>query len=366
MNNRGIALMLSYMVIIILMTLGSVFTIRSASEGKSARTYANSTKAFWIAEAGLSQAYYNWSNTIAQPSGAVSFAGGSYTINTSALPAVTVTANYAGSARAIRANFVGIPVPFENTLSCGGDLSLLGILARVEIYGKTRISGQYSKSGWAQGWFEDKQEGVSQAQTTIRIPDNNNNGTQDEFADFVLFGRGVVASYPPEEVIYVPTDSTVNIFPNPNYIGKKVIFVEGSAPGNGDVNIFFDATWQNGEDLTIISTGDISYIEPLQFQGDARLSTVSWQDYSEVSVFRSEHESVIYSHDDAVFVDILDWGSTTGNIIINDDISLIEVLSYEKYYYSDRALNGDLPPGFQLLPGSGGASSMLSDWQETQ
>ena len=118
---------------------------------------------------------------------------------------------------------------------------------------------------------------------------------------------------------------------------------------------------REGEDLTVISTGTITYVEPLQFQEEARLSTVSWGDYTEGSIFRSEHESVIYTHDDANFIDILDWGSTTGNIIANnavsdhpwdpkkDGISLLELLTYEKFYYSDRAEH-DPPSGTQITP----------------
>jgi hypothetical protein len=113
----------------------------------------------------------------------------------------------------------------------------------------------------------------------------------------------------------------------------------------------------------VVSTGTITYIEPLQFQSDARLSTVSWGDYNEVSVFRSEHESVVYTHEDANFVDILDWGSTTGNVIANRDVSLMEVLTYEKYFYSQRAKDGDMPPGFKWLSGSSGYP-YVRDWRE--
>jgi len=213
--------------------------------------------------------------------------------------------------------------------------------------------------------------------TTIKVPDYNKNGTRDEFADFVLFGRDAVANYPSDQVVYIQNNGTVNIFPNQNLVGKKVIFVEGSSPGAGNVNIFFDGTWQEGEDLTVISTGGITYIEPLQYQEEARLSTISWDDYNEGSIFRSEHESVIYTHDDANFVDILEWGSTTGNVIANnavtdhpsdpqkDGISMLELLTYEKIYYSDRAKNGDLPPGFKLLSGASGTPKLM-DWQEVQ
>ena len=104
-------------------------------------------------------------------------------------------------------------------------------------------------------------------------------------------------------------------------------------------------------------------MEPLQYSSASRLSTISWGDYGEISVFRSEHESVVYSHEDANFVDILDWGQSTGNIITNKDLSLTEVLTYEKFYFSDRAKNGDMPPGFKLLPGASG-TPYVTDWQE--
>jgi hypothetical protein len=105
-------------------------------------------------------------------------------------------------------------------------------------------------------------------------------------------------------------------------------------------------------------------MEPLQFQTDARLSCISWGKYNEAAVFRSEHVSVLFAHDDADFIDILDWGSTTGNVVTNNDLSLKEVLTYEKYYYSQKIKDGDLPPGFQWLAGSTGTNRML-DWQET-
>jgi len=365
MNNRGSALILSYLITIVLILLGSAYMASSITENAISRRYVDSRRAFWIAEAGLAQAYHDWIDNPDYSGGSGSFGGGSYTVSKDVYsPEVTVTATFGSSQQVLSASFVRIPLPFENTLSCGSDLTLSGFFARVEVYDRTRISGSYSEKWGAHGWFEDKQEGVSQEQTTITIPDYNNNGVADEFGDFVEFGREAVASYPSDEVVYIQTNGTVNIFPNQNLIDKKIVFVEGTSPGMGNVNIFFDASWQEGEDLTVISTGDIAYIEPLQFQEEARLSTISWGDYNEASVFRSEHESVVYAHNDANFIDILDWGSTTGNIIVNDDVSLMEILTYEKYYYSDRAFNGDLPPGFQYLSGSSG-QTRIEDWQQS-
>jgi len=345
------------------MILGSVFVLRSVSESNLVRNYTNATHAFWIAEAGLAQMYYNWAHNNAQPvTGTYNFSGNSYTVDATHFPQITVTGLYAGLSRAVQATFSRIPAVFDNTLSVGNNLSLTGLIARADVYGKTRITGSYSQSG-ATGWFEDKQVGVNRNYTTITIPDYSNNGTSDEFSDFVSFGRMAVQGYPANQVVYIQNNGTINILPDQNLVGKKVVFVEGQSPGQGNVNIYFDGTWQEGEDLTVISTGNITYVEPLQYQTVARLSAVCWGEYNEASVFRSEHESVIFAHDSANFADILDWGSTTGNVIANNNVYLREVLSYEKYYYTDRSKNGDLPPAFLWLTGASGTSQLI-DWQE--
>jgi len=362
MDKRGAALIFVYLLIVVLMVGGAAIFARSFSENSGARRYANASQAFWTAEAGMAQAYNNWKTTGFTGSGG-SFGSGTYTIDSTALPQVTVVATCNNAQRSLSANFVRIPHPYENTLSVGGNLSLSGLLARVEVYGKTRISGTYSKSG-ASDYFQDKQTGVNSDYTSIPIPDYNSNGTKNEFADFVQFGRKAVQSYSSDEVVYIQNNGTVLVYPDSALVGKKVLFVEGSAPGQGNVNIIFDATWGQQEDLTIISTGTITYIEPLQYPAEqSRLSTASWGDYNEASIFRSEHQSVIYTHEDANFVDILDWGSTTGNIIANGNVGLKEVLTYEKYYYSNRAANGDIPPGLQWLSGTSGAT-LLTNWKE--
>ena len=363
MNKRGIALIAAYMIIAFLGVMGSAFVAASVSEGNNARRYADNESAFWIAEAGMAQAYRSWGATGNAGTGSA-FGGGSYVVDTTGFPQVVVRGTCGISSSAVEATFTRIPTPFSNTLSVGHDLTLSGLLAKVDVYDRTRISGAFSKSGLgSSAYFQNKLEGVSPVQTTIPIPDYSENGTNNEFADFVAFGRKTVQNYPPEETVYVQSNGTVNIFPSSALLGKKVIFVEGTTPGAGNVNIFFDATWRKSEDLTVISTGTISYVEPLQFQEDARLSTVSWKDYNEVSIFRSEHESVIYAHENATFVDILDWGSTTGNVIINNNMSLLEVLTYEKFYYSNRSANGDMAPGFSFLGGSSGIPH-LTDWRE--
>lgn len=53
MNKKGIALILSFIIIVILTILGSALLLRSISERVIAQQYAQSTQAFWLAEAGI-------------------------------------------------------------------------------------------------------------------------------------------------------------------------------------------------------------------------------------------------------------------------------------------------------------------------
>jgi cytoskeletal protein CcmA (bactofilin family) len=62
MNNRGIALISVYMLIMVLTILGSSFIARTIQEQRTAEYFANSTRAFWVAEAGLQQATRSFRN----------------------------------------------------------------------------------------------------------------------------------------------------------------------------------------------------------------------------------------------------------------------------------------------------------------
>jgi hypothetical protein len=59
MNNRGVALILSFILIAVLTVLGVASLSRSISESRIARRYSESTQAFWLAEAGINQAWNN-------------------------------------------------------------------------------------------------------------------------------------------------------------------------------------------------------------------------------------------------------------------------------------------------------------------
>ena len=75
---------------------------------------------------------------------------------------------------------------------------------------------------------------------------------------------------------------------------------------------------------------------------------------------------MLYAHDDIYYRDTFGYGSVTGNIIAGDDIRFTHTYNDKNFYYSDRAYNGDVPPGFgRIAAGSGVLSSQIEDWQET-
>jgi hypothetical protein len=55
MNKRGVTLVLSFMVVLVLTILGAALLSNSISESRMAQRYSESTKAFWLASAGIYQ-----------------------------------------------------------------------------------------------------------------------------------------------------------------------------------------------------------------------------------------------------------------------------------------------------------------------
>lgn len=67
MNRRGVALIFALLVIIVLLILLSSFFLKSINENNLVRRYVNSTRALWLAEAGVAQAIKNLPATTTTP-----------------------------------------------------------------------------------------------------------------------------------------------------------------------------------------------------------------------------------------------------------------------------------------------------------
>ena len=62
MNNRAAALILSFLVIAVLTALSAAFFMGSITESNIVQNYFDSTRAFWVAEAGLQKGIYAFKN----------------------------------------------------------------------------------------------------------------------------------------------------------------------------------------------------------------------------------------------------------------------------------------------------------------
>ena len=150
--------------------------------------------------------------------------------------------------------------------------------------------------------------------------------------------------------------------------GKKIVYVEGTSAGAGDVNVWFDSTWTANQNLTVISTGSVNYIQPLQNpSANSQLNTISWDNYNEFAVFLSAHSGVTYTGKKAYYGSIVSLSNTKGNVIANQGMNLDLIFVWKQFnYQSPIDANGLVPPAFQgLIAGAAsGYSTTPSSWAE--
>jgi hypothetical protein len=372
-KQRGVALAVAYMVVGALVTLSSGFIASTVGELRTAQYYKNSTKAFWAASSGINQFM---ANTTYLDAGAKIIDVGSYTVlltkaDSASERLVRAVSTIGGTKRTIEITYPANPPGlFSNTMTNGNNFNLTGLLAVLNVDGKTRIGGNYTKVGFLSvANFTDKQASQGTASTTLKYPDANGNGVGDEFADFKQFYQDQCATYLPAEVehVVVGVGENVIIYPDQQNAGKRLIFVEGPGPGDGSVDIMFDASWRSSENLTVVSTGNVNYIEPLQLGVDSKLNIIAWQDYNETSILYSAHSGVVYTHDDANYYSVINYSVTDGSVIANDDINAMEALTSKQFHFETPLdAQGRVPPGFSGLVGqaSPGYVSTPASWKE--
>jgi hypothetical protein len=421
MKKKGTALILTCAVTLTLGLLATGFLMRSIVEQRSTDTYAEDVRAFWVAEAGSSEAIVNLRNNPAWNPGSLSQGerqvgtDGEFAVSV-VTPAgnpntreVTITGTIAGYRNYQKRIFFTVdytPV-FHNEASVGDLLRGSGILFAMEIEGHTEVGTRAEKKDLFGGYVEDTSwitthagydyDWHAEPDPRIIYPDGPTdvNSTPDEFADFKDYNQQAINNYDPSEVIYIQTNNDVVIWPGWNgqgkilvggsvltdgegqpitLSGKKVLYVEGDNAGDGDVEIYFGAAevFGDDEDLTIITTGAVTYVEPLQSpDSDGRLSTISWDDYEEAGILWTNHNLNAYSHDDVNFLSLANASQTEGVYIANDDMEMVAILAKKTLIFPENII---VPPGFEgfadISQGNifspGGAGMMSNDWQELE
>src|SRR5512143_2385740 len=63
-NKKGIALIISLIIVVFLTIILTPFFVKSANEGNLVKRYVNSTRALWLAEAGLAEGVRHLPNNV--------------------------------------------------------------------------------------------------------------------------------------------------------------------------------------------------------------------------------------------------------------------------------------------------------------
>ena len=372
LNNKGVALIVASLVLFVLVTLSAGFALAMITELNNARRYRDSAAAFWLAEGEINRFIKNPTMLDEKDSQTIPYGKDTVTITRDDSHInrriITATATVGGSQRKIQIEYPAhAPEAFNTTMSADGNIVIEGNKASVLVNGKIRLSGKIINKAKHSNllFFEDKMEGVNPDLASLSYPDANNNGVTDEFEDFVQINRRILASYPGNEVLYIQGNGTHTIVPNPSLYTKKIIYIEGRE-GMGNVIIPFNGIWGDDQNVTIITTGIVTYNLSGPWKNNSQLNIIAWSGYRETGILSGRHRGIIHTHGKAEFDEIYDTSITEGTIVANGGITLGEVWSPKTFNYADTRTDGMTPPGFEglIATGSFGFETKPIFWKE--
>jgi len=373
LNNKGSVLILAYIFMFALVTLSTGFVLLNFTELNSSRRYHDLTAALWLAESGLSLFQTNQSRLDAKGQETIfsDDKGSIHLTKDDSNPLfrqIISTGSYGGSQRRLEVKYPAKTADvFDNTMSIKGNLEIAGTKTMVTVNQKVRLSGEtVSKSKYSSVFIEDKKEKVDERLVSLTYPDANENGKPDEFSDFVEFNRKVIKNYSEDEIIYLKGEGTFTIAPDSKLKGKKIVYVESSREGGGNVIIQSSGSLPKGQNLTVISTGTVTLNQVGFAANNSQLNVIAWSSYNESAALPGSHKGTIYTHGVANFTDIHDTSITNGSVVANGGIRFGDIWSMKSFNYSDTRTKGLVPPGFEGLVG-GGTSGYLerpNSWKE--
>ncbi len=369
-NNKGAALIISFFVLTFLVIISAGVALSLFSELAQAQNYQKSVTAFWLAESGLSLFKKNPTMLDEKGSQVLSYGAGKIDLRKDesdpAMRVVTSTGTVLGVRRSLEIVYPAkAPEAFNTSMATGGNLTIASGKASVVFLGKLRLNGKVvNNARHANVIFEDKKESVESSLVTLKYPDINQNGMDDEFSDFVKANQQIISKYPKSEVLYVQGNDNYTIIPGKGFIGKKIIYVEGEQ-SKGRVNIQFNGSMPDDQNLTIISTGNVTLSHGNE-TGNSQLNVIAWGDYSESAILPGVHNGMIFTHGMARFDDIYDTAVTNGCIVASEGIAIGDIWSTKVFNYADPRKDGAVPPGFELLIGkrASGYVSTPGSWRE--
>lgn len=370
-NNKGSILIAAYMALFVLVTLSSGVALFNFTELNDARRYQDAAKAFWLAEAGINQFLADTAMLNEKESVTIELEGGTITVgrddSNQKYRLVTSTAAVGGGRRSIQIKYPSLSTIFENTMATGGNLLIDGRKSSLIVNDKMRLGGKaVNNSVYPLALFEDVREDVQEGLVSITYPDADQNGTPDEFSDFIAFNRNLIQRYPEDEVIYIRGDDTYTIAPDSSLEKTKIIYIEGNREGRGNAIIQFSGALGKDQNLTVIATGTVTHNQAGRAKKGSQLNVIAWTDYFETTALPSIQNGMIFTHGTAYFDELHDSSITNGSIVANKGIVIREIWSTKVFNYADMRKNGVVPPGFEGLAGGGisGYTRRPNEWKE--
>ena len=242
MNKKGIALIITFAIILVLTILGAAIISRSISENNIAKRYSETTQAFWLSEAGINRALYELRNNYSLGSIAPTQSGsGGYqvTISQSGQNRIVTSTGYlpfSGQVRASRSIEAvmskSIPPNFyDNAIYSAGEVDLNG--NSYSITGDIRYADEIDNTGNVNGTIT--QDPSINPLARFDFQELRDRSSQQQNV-YVMSGNQLVneatgqQSFPGSFWYSPPTDPDDPTTGTPN-----IVYIEGDLQLNGNI-----------------------------------------------------------------------------------------------------------------------------------
>lgn len=384
-NKKGAALITALFVVLLGVTLGTIFVFRASTDLTIAFNHKKSVQSLYTAATGIERALWglkvgNNGPTWRPANFSGSLSGGSYnfSITDHSINQIEIisTGNIGASTKTIRQRSLKIDTTYLNSLVSKGDISLTGAQTSFLFWtwnSYLNINGPVTTEGSINIGINTTINGTQTEGAVVNMPDYPNvgvdvdgDGNVNERDDFIGYYTGWTDGGGTYHDGIVPNDG------NHRYIGdqdfnpsaasgladKDIIFVgDGGVGSPGNANILINAGWWGGgaKDLTVVATGDINITIPANGSDD-RLTLIAWEDTNIPLDLGSWHDVnlIMYANEN---VDIKFGGAINGTIVAGGDINIDTVLGIpsnidDRIITYDPRIEIDLPLGLLLPPPS--------------
>ncbi len=384
-DKKGAALIAALFVVLLGVTLGTIFVFRASTDITIAFNHKKSVQSLYAAAAGIEKALWelkvgNRGPTWRPANFSGSLSGGSYnfsiTDHSGSEIEIISTGNIGASTKTIQQRSLKIDVFYLNSLVSNGDISLTG--AQTSFFFWTwnsylNINGPVTTAGSINIGTNTTINGTQTEGATVNMPgypnvgvDVDGDGDVDARDDFIGYYTGWTDGGGTYHNGIVPNDGNHRYTGDQNFNpgtghgldDKDIIFVgDGGVGDSGDVNILINAGWWGGgaKDLTVVATGDINISLPANGSDD-RCTLISWQDTNIPLDLGSWQDVnlIIYANQN---VDIKYGGAINGTIVAGGDLNIDTVLGIpsnidDRIITYDSRIETDLPLGLLLPPPS--------------